>query len=192
MSRPTVVAALAINCLASHPLIAQTPARLDEMQPGARVRVTAPGIVAGRYVGTVLSRSADTLTVGRANERPVAVPTARLTSLEVSGGRSRKLGAIRGALWGAPVGTVIAILEHTEREYCGSPGCALQNDYVLVRRPPNALEVAWGAFAGAGMGALIGAWIGREAWTRSDLAPRVAIGVAPRGAVTAGLAIAVR
>src|SRR5690348_13637680 len=84
-------------------------AQSNELQPGARVRITAAGIVANHYVGTVLSRNGDTLLLGGPNAAPVSVPVNRITSLEISRGKSRLHGAGRGVLWGAPIGLVIGL-----------------------------------------------------------------------------------
>ncbi|MEO8563136.1 MAG: hypothetical protein ABI601_13720 [bacterium] len=67
MPRPAIAVALALACCVVSPARAQVSMHPDEIQPGARVRITAPGVVAGRYVGTVLTRSGDTLTVGSPN-----------------------------------------------------------------------------------------------------------------------------
>ena len=51
--------ALALSIAAFSGISAPARAQFTEVQPGARVRIQAPGIVAGRYVGTVLTRSAE-------------------------------------------------------------------------------------------------------------------------------------
>jgi hypothetical protein len=173
MPRPIVVAALAISCLASRALIAQTPAPLDEMQPGARVRVTAPGIVTGRYVGTVLARSGDTLTIGRASGLPVAVPTSRITSVEISRGKSRSAGAKRGVAWGVPIGLAAGFAFATVPDP--------ENCYCNTDRNRNA-DVVLGVVSGVLWGAGIGALIGRERWEPFDIQRRTAIGITPDGA----------
>jgi hypothetical protein len=69
MLRPPVAAALLIVALA-FPLAAQE----SEIQPGARVRVQMPGLVAGKFAGTVITRTADTLVLGGPNIVPIRIP----------------------------------------------------------------------------------------------------------------------
>ena len=144
-------------------------AQLPEAQPGARVRLEAPGIVAGRYVGTVLTRSGDTLRVGGPNSQPLTVPIDRVVAFEVSRGTSRSLGAQRGAVWGSAVGLVFALVtipSLRDCEYCGT--------YTSGEQATFALSMT---FSGALWGAGIGALIGRERWDRYDLAPRPITGL---------------
>ena len=94
--RRHAVAAAVLTVALAFPLEAQ----LTEVQPGARVRVEAPGIVAGRYVGTVLTRTADTVVVGNPHAVPLRIPFARITAIEISRGKSRTEGAISGIKWG--------------------------------------------------------------------------------------------
>jgi hypothetical protein len=166
MLRLTAVAALLAVSL-PRPLAAQ----MSELQPGARIRVQAPGIVAGRYEGTVLTRTADTIVVGGPNVSPVRVPLARVSSLEISRGNSRAEGAIAGMKWGVPImagfGVVIGAAAASDDNTC--LGCSEigSGDVVAV----TALFALSGAIYGAGIGALIG----RERWDQFDLAPRTSL-----------------
>ena len=147
-------------------------AQLGEVQPGARVRIQAPGIVAGRYAGTVLSRTADTLVLGSPNTAPVQVPVVRITSAEVSRGSSRSLGALQGLKWGVPIGLAIGVIaaagsDNPDNLYCsGFDNCG-QSDGAFRARVITA-----GVIGGAFWGAAIGALVGRERWERFDIAPR--------------------
>jgi hypothetical protein len=143
-------------------------AQLPEAQPGARVRLEAPGILAGRYEGTVLTRNGDTLRVGGPNSQPVMVPIDRLATFEVSRGTSRWLGAKRGALWGSGVGLVLALVTLPSFQSCSlcDNSSGEQTTFVLSM-------TASGAIWGAGIGALIG----RERWDHYDLAPRPLTGL---------------
>ncbi|MDQ6633403.1 MAG: hypothetical protein M3Z10_01455 [Gemmatimonadota bacterium] len=143
-------------------------AQLAEAQPGARVRLEAPGIVAGRYEGTVLTRNGDTLRVGGPNSQPVMVPIDRLTAFEVSRGSSRTLGAQHGVAWGSAVGLALGLAvlsSFTECSTCSDDSSG-KAGFVLYMTTSGAL---WGA----GLGALIG----RERWERFDLAPRPITGL---------------
>jgi len=161
-------AALAALWLSAAPVEAQGRSMPDEVQPGARVRVRAPGIVAGRYVGTVLTRSGDTVSLGSPAGAPFAVPLSRMSSLEVSRGKSRMDGALRGIAWGAPIGLGLAVVAYGLGNYVECPTC---ND-----EPSRAEGVALITLSGAVWGAGLGAIIGRERWERFQLAPRAALG----------------
>lgn len=172
MSRTTPrIAAIAFLILTVAPA---AHAQLTEIQPGARVRVRAPGIVAGRYTGTILSRNGDTLRVGSPNSVPVEVPVSRITMLEVSRGSSRSSGAVRGTLWGGAIGLgaglVVAVTE-SNTETGGS------SDRSVI--------VGYATLSGFFYGAIIGAIVGREQWDSYDLPRRVSLRVHPGGVGTA-------
>ncbi len=156
-------------------LINTTPAaaQLTELQPGVRVRIQAPGVVAGRFEGTVLMRSADTIVVGAPNVSPIRVAVARISALEISRGTSRADGAIAGMKWGAPImaatGATLGIAAVSNDNYCNS--CKKTS-------AANAVGVtAVFALAGVVYGAGIGALIGREHWDAFDLASRTSLEV---------------
>jgi hypothetical protein len=165
----------ALLAMHSPSLAAQGPLPLAEVQPGARVRVEAPGIVAGKYVGTVLSRRGDTLTLGNPSGTPVVLPFGSIGSLEISRGKSRTAGAIRGMLWGAPIGAALGIF-----------GVATAEDCTACYETAGNAEV-FAAFTAAGVlwGAGIGAIVGRERWERFDLPRRTALLIGPRSAAFA-------
>ena len=171
--RLALLVSLSLLPLAASPLLAQSGLADSELQPGARVRVVAPGVVAGRYEGTLLARTPDTLKLGSPSGAPVAIPIARLTSLEVSRGKSRAAGALRGIMWGAPIGLALGALSASS--VTGDCiGCT--KDY--SRGGWVAVSTVSGALWGAGIGALIG----RERWDGFQLAPRTAVGVQTGGA----------
>jgi len=176
MLRSTAFAAL-LSISSALPLAAQ----MSEVQPGARVRVQAPGIVAGGYEGTVLTRTADTIVVGGPNVSAVHIPLARVTSLELSRGKSRADGAIAGMKWGVPImgaiGATFAIAAIAD-DSC--PTC----DDISVGEGIGATAIF--ALTGAIYGAGIGALIGRERWDAFDLAPRTALRI-HRGRIGVGM-----
>jgi hypothetical protein len=148
---PVALLLLAVSASVVH-------AQSTELQPGARVRITAPGIVAGRYTGTLLSRSRDTLQFGSQNGAPVSIPMSRITSIEISRGRSHGSGALRGLAWGVPIGLVFGIATASSVDNCGDLGC---DGLVTTARGVYVISSTLsGAFWGAGIGALIG----RERW----------------------------
>jgi hypothetical protein len=159
-------------------------AQYTEAQPGTRVRVEAPGIVAGRFEGTVLSRDNDIVRVGSPNAAPVDVPMNRITSFEISRGRSRWAGVGRGASVGLPIGLVLGLLASTgdaeARTYWDAGGRDTLSRGAII---------AYGAFAGAFWGGAIGALIPKERWERFDVAPRTGFDSRSRR-LTIGLALA--
>lgn len=173
------IAALSVACLAT-----PAAAQLTEVQPGARVRFEAPGVVAGKYEGTILMRTPDTLVVGGPNMTPVRVAVARITSLQISRGSSRADGAIRGMYWGVPImtalGAVIALVAVNDNS-CRNCTPVSGGEGVGF----TALAAVSGAVYGAGIGALIG----RERWERFDMPARTSLDIR-EGRMAVRLAIA--
>ena len=163
LRRAAAYSSILLSCLA-----AVAAAQYTEARPGARVRLQAPGIVAGRYVGTVLTRDSSAIHVGGPTAAPVDVPFDRITSLEISRGKSRSAGAWRGIQWGAPIGLGFGLLLAPSLREC-DPTC-----HDATSSEKNEFVVA-GAISGVLWGAGIGALIGRERWERFDVAPRMGV-----------------
>ena len=151
-------------------LHAQDSLPLPGLSPGARVRIDAPGVLAGRLVTTVIARSRDTVTV-RARERytrapgeerlaSLAVPIDRITHVEVSRGRSRLVGAVVGAVSGAALGLAAATLDNRAPANCVL-GCE--------NRPSNSERLRDVGTIGAVAGSVVGLMLARERWRRIDL-----------------------
>jgi hypothetical protein len=185
-----MIAGLALPASAHSQLpVALAPATQNLPPLGSRVRIRAEGIFGGRQTGTVLRRSGDTLTLSIRGEDPVAVPLSRISSLEMSLGTSRRRGMIRGAIVIGAIGASINALD-----------ASFGNDFCTRQCPPNEFGAvnkrvtAGGLLIGAGIGAALGSFLGAfwptESWQRVDPLPRVSIGVAPRGLMTAGLTFA--
>jgi len=164
-----LVATVLLPTLAQ-PLGAQDSVTLAEVQPGARVRVEAPGIVAGRYVGTVLARGTDTLKLGNSSGAPVALPLRAIRSLEISRGKSRSAGALRGMMWGVPIGVALGVFAVATTDDCDA----------CFESTSDAEGFALLAASGLLWGAGIGALVGRERWERFDLPVRTAFRVGRR------------
>jgi hypothetical protein len=144
-------------------------AQAGALNPGARVRITAPGVVADDYEGTVLSRSADTLVIGSTNLAPIAVPVSRITGLSMSRGKSRSAGAVRGMNWGAGVlGGLGLVLAATAKP------CTTCRDSTITMGDRIGGVIAF-SVVGAIYGAPIGALIGTERWETFDLKLRTSI-----------------
>ena len=159
-------------CIVPHDMRAQ----VSEIQPGARVRITAPGIVAGRYAATVLSRTADTVRVSAPGKSPFDIPVSRITSLEVSRGDSRALGAGRGVLWGGGIGLALGfVLAAAEENGSANYGGLSARE-----------NVVYATLSGVFYGAVIGAIVGRERWETFEMPVRTSVRVRP-GEVGAAL-----
>lgn len=148
-----------------------TPARgqaLGELQPGARVRLRAPPVVAGRLTGTVIGRTGDTLVVAGEKVGQVRVPVRALSRIEVSRGKSHARGAIAGTMWGGGIGLALGVLMAAAP--ADSADDVSRGEYVL-----------WSTVSGALVGLPVGAVIGRERWERFDLPVQAALAPLPRG-----------
>jgi hypothetical protein len=155
--------------------VAMTAARADaqliELQPGARVRVRAPEVVAGRLEAVVIARSGDTVTLTTPRGAPIPVPLGAITAAEVSRGRSRSDGAVKGLKLGTGIGLAMGLLSaigyDAGSDACGSEPC--ENDLT-----PGEL-VAASLITGATLGAGIGAMVGAEHWERLTIPARVVV-----------------
>jgi hypothetical protein len=154
--------------------VGDAEAQFDEVVPGTRLRVQAPGVVAERYVGTVLERRADTLFVSNGPGSRVAVAARTITSLEIDRGRSRGAGAKVGAVWGAGVGTLAGLLSMSARN--GSYDGADAADSISAPAWVTMNAIAYGLI-GAGIGAIVG----RRRWERFDVPTRVSVLPSRRG-----------
>lgn len=174
--------AFALALVALFP-VASLHAQFVQLQPGARIRLTATAL-SGRMAGIVASRGRDSITILRNGTSPVSIALADVRAVEISEGKSRVDGAKRGALLGGVVlGALYAAFALGPQPNCDSSD-------------PECLRFAWtevpaAALAGAAYGAAIGAWVGRERWQRLTVeAPAtVAVRRLSRGRVGAGAAI---
>lgn len=145
-------------------------AQLAELQPGTKVRVQAPGAIAGRVTGLLLARTTDSITMTRPNAAPVSIPLRSLTSLEISRGKSRWRGAGKGALWGSgSMAVLFAIVPPSE--------CRDREGRTACEDLGRGESMVIGAVGGAFWGAVIGALIGSEHWDRAALP--TSVGVVP-------------
>ena len=151
--------------------VPRVDAQLADLQPGARVRVQAPEVVAGRLEATVIARRRDTVTLTMPRGAPIPVPLTAITAAEVSRGRSHRDGAVKGLAWGMGVGLaagmISAITYDAQSNACGAEPC--ENDY-----SPGEV-VAGGLLTGAMLGAGIGAIKGAEHWQRLTIPARVVV-----------------
>ena len=156
-------------------------AAIASLPTDSRVRITAPEFSRGRITGNVSHVAADTVYIVPSRNRLLAVPTSAITVAEISRGKRRWIGALKGAgigglAGGAALGTLV---------WTGDPNC----DYCLPGRNPGA--AAAGAIIGvvfaAPTGAVVGAILGSERW--EPLGRKLTLGVAPHPTASPGLRI---
>jgi len=94
-------------------LAGQAGAQLRELQPGARVRVTAPAVLGGKLEGMIIGRRGDTLSIVSHDAAPVDIPISALSRVEISRGKSRAAGAKKGFLWGLAIGLPVGLATAT-------------------------------------------------------------------------------
>ena len=138
------------------------------LHPGTRVRAVAPTLWTSRYEATIGARRGDTLYLVRPDAAPIDVPLSALTRLDLSLGRSRKKGALRGIAWGAAAGVALGLVNAMGNSadplaLCGTTTC--RRDKLAEGGALVLGSVVWGA----GIGALVG----RETWKPVIGAPAV-------------------
>jgi hypothetical protein len=133
---------------------------------GSRIRIGTSDAVP--FVGTLVRGSADTLVVELPSGSSVALPQARITRLDVSGGIRRRTwqGAGVGFLAGAGAGTAVALATY-RRSDCGDSeiGQGIICPWLdgISREATVIVDAALLGAAGTIVGALIG-HVGHETW----------------------------
>lgn len=127
---------------------------------GARVRVTAPDVAARPIIGQVLNVFPDTLLIEVSPQFAREVPFASIRTLEVSRGRQREHGFLRGA--GIGLGVSLALetiaLVHDKR----NPGEGAGMTFIIPVLVTPVLTLG---------GGLIGARHGPDRWAAVGLPP---------------------
>jgi len=169
------IAVGALTAALAFPLAAQLP----EVQPGARVRVEAPGIVEGKFTAAVLSRTADTLVLGTGSVVPTRMPIGLISSLEISRGTSHADGARNGIKWGASImGALVSVsvIAAGDQEPCPTTRPKIWNEACGPLRVGDVVgATVFSMLVGGVIGAPIGAIIGREHWDSFDLSRRTSL-----------------
>ncbi len=155
-------------------------ARRGLLAPGARVRLYASQTADGRYgrfVGQIVSRVPDSLTLKPEDDLPVVVPVASITRLEVSRGRRSNWaeGAGIGLLVGAATGAIIGLASGDD------PPCPRSGWFCsrwTAGTKAGALAVVFGGVGGV-IGLIIGASTTTERWVEVPL-DRLRVSFAPQ------------
>ncbi|MET0396665.1 MAG: hypothetical protein ABW277_07575 [Longimicrobiaceae bacterium] len=138
-------------CLASGELRSQSFAHW--LEPGTRVRVTAPALEPARVAGNVALLHPDTLVLERRGRR-LPIANARIDLIEVSRGLDRRRGAWRGTILGALVGAGLGV----------TFGALGAQDLPTGIGTSAALGFLGGGLVGGGLGAGVGAVFAPERW----------------------------
>ena len=137
-------------------------AQRAELRPGARVRIVAPGVVAGRVEGVILGVQNDTMTFAPLQGAPLPIAVAMVTEAQVYRGKSSRAGLKSGAMLGGGIGLALGVLSAS---FSDSPSGESGSSSAGTR--------VGGAIAitvfGAGLGALIGNGRGGDNWVRLTL-----------------------
>jgi len=151
----SIVALIVVPPLAN--ITAQEPANIE---PGSRVRVTAPTIGLSKYTGTFMAANNDTLVVDT-----LSISMRALTGLDVHRGVMSNVG--RGALIGGSIGGGLGMALLIIGAAIDCFGCAEADAGYWI----------WGTVAvtallaapGAGIGALIGRLSTHDNWEETPL-----------------------
>jgi hypothetical protein len=146
-------------------------AQMIDVQPGARVRLTAPGVVAGQVEGLIATRTADSVVLLTSKPTSYRIALGSIKTLSVSQGKSRLKGAAKGSVWGAAIMLVMSAA------ISGDPSVRREGD---TNTEPVSIPtfIASETMGGAMFGATIGAIIGSERWNSYETLPRVTVGTA--------------
>lgn len=132
-------------------------ASAQNIHEGIGVRVRAPSVLFARFEGVFLGRQGDTLIFGNDERGPIRVPASAITSLDVSAGKSRAQGALRGALWGGLTMAALALSMVNDPEVYDPQVDGSKFSYIT--------DVGMG---GAMLGAAVGVLVPRRIWKHSD------------------------
>jgi hypothetical protein len=166
--RATLFVPAALLCLAA-PAGAQSFSHW--LEPGTRIRVTAPSVLPSRTAGSLYALLPDTLVLARPDGDRVAVANHRIQRIELSLGRDREQGARRMGLLGAMVGAGLG----------ATIGALTAKDLPTGIEASAGLGFLGGGLLGGGIGAAAGARFAPERWQayRIDAAAARGAGSAP-------------
>ena len=146
-----------------------------QLQPGQRVRITAPQLGISKHSGTLVAVDGDTLTVGT-----LQVALMDVTRLDVYMGRKGHSGTgavVGGLVVGVPFAFLLAAVGEDLSDDCNAAGGA-------------AVGLLVGGVAGALVGAPVGALINTDRWEEVPL-DQLRVSVVPQrdGRFAVGLSV---
>lgn len=150
---------------------------------GAHVRLTAPELRMRGVTGTVVDMKADTLFIVRWHQAPrTAIPVDKLSRLEVSAGKNRRRGMIRGGAIGLVLGGLmgVGIAGLTESD-SGPDGISSSEDVAIMACTTGLITL---------MGVGVGAAMAPHRWQDATLHPPANRGMGESGAMRVGIRIA--
>jgi hypothetical protein len=153
------------------------------MQPGAIVRAELSTGTNDRLVGTLVSRTLDSLTlVTRGSGAIVQVPTKNMRGLEILNGKQRLVPAAKWALIGGGVwGLIAATIPYRECDPARYTNCAgALSHSEFIRGQVFGMAIITGG---------LGAYRGEDTWTRVEGAPMNAIVIPSSSGTALGLRI---
>jgi len=148
------------------------------VQPGDRLRVTAPTLGVHRQVTRFVRQLGDTLTVQA--DSVLMLPLISVTQLEVGRGRSRTpviFGALLGAVLGGVAGSAIGPKDCGSGSFEGAGSCVMEAILVFVG----------GVAIGGSAGSLVGMAVAPNRWSQVS---RVGVARQPDRRVGVGLSVA--
>ena len=150
---------------------------------GAHVRLTAPELQMRGVTGTVVDMTADTIFIVRWHQAPrTAIPVDKLSRLEVSGGKNRRRGMVRGGAIGLVLGGLmgVGIAGLTENE-AGPDGIGSSEDVAIIAGTTGLITL---------MGVGVGAAMAPDRWQDATLHPPANRGMRDASPLRVGLRIA--
>ena len=180
MSGSTATVSALIAIVISVPSLADAQAVYPTI--GAHVRVTAPELQMRGVTGTVVDMTADTLFIVRWHQAPrTAIPVDKLSRLEVSGGKNRRRGMVRGGAIGLVFGGLmgVGIAGLTENEG-GPDGIGSAEDVAIIAGTTGLITL---------MGVGYGAVMAPDRWQDAALHPPANRGMGEAGPMRVGIRI---
>ena len=176
VARSVPVAAFALLACVSVP-VSSLDAQLASLIPG-RARAD-PGSWFDQWApdGHRDDPDADSLSLVTEHGVPVALPLSALASVDISRGKSRSRGAMKGAIWGGGFGLLSGPLLRFRVE-------TLQRRLCFPRRSRSCGRPRWRV----SLGAAIGAAVQSESWENLDVPVRTALRAHARRSDCRGIA----
>ena len=172
-----VTFSLAVSLLV--PLTNLSTQQLPPLEPGQRLRVTAPTLLPHRTEGMLESINETELTMD-AGAAPLVIPVSDVIRIDRHSGHRRYW--LHGMVVGGSIGAIIGVAKLQLGACLFCPGCECMSDPIG--------EAIVGAVPGALVGALVGWIIRTDRWEEVPL-DRLRVSVAPKrdGRIVLGVSV---